>query len=171
MRIIRIIHLAVVAVVVAMAPARAQAAEKRIALVIGNAAYAGHALPTAANDAGLVAQTLQAAGFDVAGARDLDAAAMRATFKEFIDKAAASGPDTVAMVYFAGEGVQLDGENYLVPVDAKFARESDIPLEALRAGDLVKPLAALQLKARILVLDAARANGRKGGRPRKQSIT
>src|SRR5438445_413993 len=106
----------------------AQPAENRIALVIGNAAYQAGALQTPANDAGLVAQTLQAAGFDVVGARDLDIATLRSSFREFLDKARASGPDTVALVYFAGHGLQFEGENYLVPVDARIARDSDVPL-------------------------------------------
>jgi uncharacterized caspase-like protein len=76
----------------------AQQSEKRIALVIGNAAYQVEALPTAANDAGLIAQTLQAAGFDVLGARDLDQDTLRRTFRDFLEKATASGPDTVAFV-------------------------------------------------------------------------
>ena len=79
-------------------PAQAQSSEKRIALVIGNGAYPEGALATPANDAGLIAQTLQAAGFDVTGARDLDTATLRSTFREFLDKAAASGPETVAFV-------------------------------------------------------------------------
>ena len=61
----------------------AQQSEKRIALVIGNAAYQVEALPTAANDAGLIAQTLQAAGFDVLRARDLDQDTLRRTFRVF----------------------------------------------------------------------------------------
>ena len=76
------------------------------------AAYAKVPLATAANDAGLIAQTLQAAGFDVIGARDLDADTLRKSFRDFIQKAEASGPGTVAMVYLAGYGVQLAGENY-----------------------------------------------------------
>src|SRR6476661_3407178 len=103
------------------APVHAQQQEKRVALVIGNSAYSGAALPTAANDAGLVAQTLQAAGFDVAGARDLDATTLRSSLREFVEKASASGPETVALVYFAGYGVQFEGENYVVPVDARIA--------------------------------------------------
>ena len=59
------------------------AAEKRIALVIGEAAYKEHPLATAANDAGLIAQTLQAAGFDVTGARDLDEDGLRARLARF----------------------------------------------------------------------------------------
>ena len=98
--------------------AHAQQQEKRIALVVGNGAYAKAPLATAANDAGLIAQTLQAAGFDVIGARDLDGDTLRKSFRDFIQKAEASGPDTVAMVYLAGYGVQLAGENYFIPVDS-----------------------------------------------------
>ena len=86
----------------------AQTAEKRIALVIGNANYQATRLETAANDAGLIAQTLQAAGFDVVGARDLDEDSLRRAFRDFVEKASGSGPDTVAFVYFSGYGLQLD---------------------------------------------------------------
>ncbi|MFD0936110.1 caspase domain-containing protein, partial [Methylobacterium trifolii] len=139
-------------------PARAQAPEKRIALVVGNAAYAAGALPTTANDAGLVAQTLQAAGFDVVGARDLDEAALRQALRDFLDKAAASGPETVAFVYLAGYGLQLEGENYFAPVDARIGVASDVPVATLRVSDYAKRLAALPLKARFLVLDSGRRN-------------
>src|ERR1700745_4207116 len=94
-------------------PLRAEA-EKRIAFVVGNAAYQAGPLATPANDAGLIAQTLQAAGFDVAGARDLDGEALRAAFRDFLDKAQASGPDTVTFVYLSGYGAQLEGDNYFV---------------------------------------------------------
>ena len=136
--------------------AAAQAPEKRIALVVGNAAYAKSPLATAANDAGLIAQTLQAAGFDVIGARDLDGDTLRKSFRDFINKAEASGPDTVAMVYLAGYGLQLGGENYFVPVDSAISRDTDVPIEALRTGDYIRQLASLPLKAGIVVLDAAR---------------
>jgi uncharacterized caspase-like protein len=134
------------------------AAEKRIALVIGEAAYKQHPLATTANDAGLIAQTLQAAGFDVTGARDLDEDGLRRALRDFLDKASASGPETVAFVYFAGLGLQLDGENYLVPVDAAITRDTDISLRAARLSDYLKPLAALGLKTTVVVLDAAREN-------------
>src|SRR5215208_165197 len=137
-------------------PAAAQAPEKRIALVIGNAAYAKSPLATAANDAGLIAQTLQAAGFDVIGARDLDGDTLRKSFRDFINKAEASGPETVAMVYLAGYGLQLGGENYFVPVDSAINRDTDVPIEGLRTGDYIRQLASLPLKAGIVVLDAAR---------------
>ncbi|WP_420134026.1 caspase family protein, partial [Rhodopseudomonas sp.] len=100
----------------------AQQQEKRIALVIGNAAYAKAPLSTAANDGGLIAQTLQAAGFDVSGARDLDGDTLRGAFRDFMKKAEDSGPDTVAAIYLAGYGVQYAGENYFIPVDSRISR-------------------------------------------------
>ncbi|MGH6811455.1 MAG: caspase family protein [Methylocella sp.] len=146
-------------------PLRAEA-EKRIAFVVGNAAYQVGPLATPANDAGLVAQTLQAAGFDVAGARDLDGEGLRAAFRDFLDKAQASGPDTVAFVYLGGYGAQLDGENYFVPVDAKIAAAPDVAVEALRVSDYTKRLAGLSLKASFIVLDAARVSPfAKSGQP------
>src|SRR5499427_6945694 len=155
MRIIYTLFISAAALLFAWA-ATAQQSEKRIALVIGNAAYQGQPLPTAANDAGLIAQTLQAAGFDVVGARDLDQDALRRSFRDFLDKATGSGPDTIAFIYFAGYGLQLEGENYLVPVDARIARDTDVAASAVRASDYLRPLAALKLKASIVVFDAAR---------------
>ncbi|MGC2092835.1 MAG: caspase family protein [Methylocella sp.] len=146
-------------------PLRAEA-EKRIAFVVGNAAYQAGPLATPANDAGLIAQTLQAAGFDVAGARDLDGETLRAAFRDFLDKAQASGPDTVVFVYLGGYGAQLDGDNYFVPVDAKIAAAQDVAIEALRVSDYTKRLAGLPLKAGFIVLDAARASPfAKSGQP------
>ncbi len=136
----------------------AHAAETRIALVVGNANYSTGALPTPANDAGLIAQTLQAAGFDVVGVRDLDQDSLRKTFRDFIAKVSAAGPDTVAFVYLSGYGLQLEGENYFVPTDANIARDANVSSEALRISDYTKPLAALGIKASIVVLDGARAN-------------
>ena len=145
-------------VLAVMPPAKAQAAEKRVALVVGNAGYQAGALPTPANDAGLIAQTLQAAGFDVVGARDLDQDSLRRTFRDFIAKVSAAGPDTVAFVYFSGYGLQLEGENYFVPTDANIVRDTNVSSEALRVSDYTKPLAGLGIKASIIVLDVARAN-------------
>ena len=136
-----------------------QAAQNpRIALVIGNATYRDAALATTANDAGLIAQTLQAAGFDVVGARDLDGQSLRTAFRDFLDKASAAGPDMQAFVYLAGRGVQYDGDNYFVPVDAQINRDADVPIDALRISDFAHALAQTPGKARIIVLDAARAN-------------
>ena len=144
----------------AAAPSMAQDAggqNPRIALVVGKSAYPDHPLATTANDAGLVAQTLQAAGFDVVGARDLDQNGLRGALRDFLDKAAALGPDMQAFVYLAGRGVQFDGDNYFLPVDARVARDADIPIVAIKISDFSRALAATPGRARILVLDAARA--------------
>lgn len=154
--------LAVVLVLTGLAvagPAQAQnAMEKRIALVIGNSAYKAGALPTPANDAGLIAQTLQAAGFDVIGARDLNQDGLRDALRDFLAKANASGPDTIAFVYLAGYGLQYQGDNYFVPVDAQIANATDVPVEAIRVSDFTRSLAAIRNRGSIVVLDAARAN-------------
>jgi uncharacterized caspase-like protein len=136
--------------------AAAQGQEKRLALVIGNGAYAKGPLATTANDAGLVAQNLQAAGFDVIGARDLDADSLRKTFRDFMQKAESDPANTVAMVYLSGYGIQLAGENYFIPVDSTINRDTDVPIEGLRVSDYTRELASVPLKASVFVLDAAR---------------
>jgi hypothetical protein len=158
MRFIRTLAITACALLALAAARGAQAEERRLALVIGEAAYPAMPIATAANDAGLVAQTLQAAGFDVTGARDLEETALKEAFRDFIDKVNAAGKDVVVFVYVSGYGVQLEGENYIVPVDAKIARDSDIPLRALRVSDYLKPLSASAAKLTIVALDAARAN-------------
>ena len=131
------------------------APEKRIAFVVGNETYAAGALPTAANDAGLVAQTLQAAGFEVVGARDLDAETLRQSYADFLKRLGDAGPDTVAFIYLSGYGLQYGNENYYVPIGANVSRDLDIPVSAVRLSDLTGPLNAMNLKARFMVFDAA----------------
>ena len=140
----------------AAAPAAPQPDEKRIALVVGNGDYQAGKRQTPANDAGLIAQTLQAAGFDVVGARDLDQESLRRSFKDFLEKASSSGPNTIAFIYLSGYGLQLEGENYFAPIDARIERDLDVPTQAVRLSDYTRPLNTLNLKATILVLDAAR---------------
>ena len=140
-----------------------QAAEQRFALVIGNDEYKAAKLATSANDAGLVADALQSAGFTVTGARNLDQATLRESFREFIGQVSAAGPDAVALVYLAGIGLQFNGENYFVPVDADIQRDVDVPLQAIRVSDFTQPLAALPGRVKIVILDAARQNPFGGG--------
>jgi uncharacterized caspase-like protein len=154
-----LVALLVAALALALAlPVAAQAPqpEKRIALVVGDGAYANAPLATAANDAGLIAQTLQAAGFDVVGARDLDGDALRKSFRDFMQKAESAGPGTVAMIYLSGYAMQYVGENYFIPVDSNIGRDTDIPVEGLRLSDYMRQLGTLPLKAGIMVVDAAR---------------
>ncbi|WJR81905.1 caspase family protein [Bradyrhizobium sp. NP1] len=137
----------------------AEATESRVALVIGQSAYrAVPALPNAANDARQMTDLLGAAGFSVTSAPDLGQNEMRQAVSDFAGKIAASGPDTVALVFYAGHGLQIDGENYLVPVDVDPKRESDIPVQAVRLNDLMNTLGALPTRMRIVMLDACRNN-------------
>jgi uncharacterized caspase-like protein len=157
-----------VAAVLALTPGQraAHAAEMRFALVIGNDEYKSAKLATPANDAGLVAEALTAAGFAVTGARNLDQATLRESFREFIGQVAAAGPDAIVVVYLAGYGVQFAGENYFVPVDADLARDVDVPLQAVRVSDFAQPLAALPGRVKLVIVDAARQNAfAQGGEP------
>src|ERR1700749_1807998 len=150
----------------ALGQSPAHAAEQRFALVIGNDEYKSAKLATPANDAGLVANALTAAGFAVTCARNIDQATLRESVREFLGQVAAAGPDAVAVIYLAGFGVQFAGENYYVPVDADLARDVDVPLQAVRISDFAQPLAALPAHVKIVVLDAARQSPfAQGGEP------
>src|SRR5437660_142423 len=135
------------------------AAEARLALVIGQSAYRTvPELPNAANDAKGMAELLGNAGFSVTTAPNLAQNEMRQVISDFAGKVSASGADTVALVFYASHGLQIDGENYLVPVDLDPKREADIPLQGLRLNDLLTTLGALPTRARIFMLDACRNN-------------
>lgn len=147
--------LAAVALIATFAPLPA-AAESRIALVLGNSAYARGAIRNSLADAGLVAEALNGIGFEIMEGADLNQADLRRAFRDFIARAQAAGPDAIAFVYFSGYALAFEGENYLVPVDASLTRENDIPLEAVRLSDVLYPLTASSARAKIVVLDAAR---------------
>lgn len=165
-RWMKYLWLAVLLLGLALGQRTGHAAETRFALVIGNDEYKSAKLPTPANDAGLVANALTAAGFTVTGARNLDQAMLRESIREFLGQVAGAGPDAVAVIYLAGFGVQFAGENYFVPVDADLARDVDVPLQAVRISDFVQPLAALPAHVKIVMLDAARQNPfAQGGEP------
>jgi hypothetical protein len=134
-------------------------AENRLALVIGQSAYKSvPALPNPGNDARAVTQMLTDSGFEVVSAADLSQNQMREKVSEFAGKIAAKGADTVAMIFYAGHGLQIDGENFLVPVDVDVKRESDIPMQAVRVNDILNTLTSVPSKMRFLLLDACRNN-------------
>lgn len=133
--------------------------EQRVALVIGNSNYRNVAhLPNPANDAKAVAQLLNSAGFEVISAADLTHNQMIQAIQDFSAKIAGRGPNTVAMVYYAGHGVQLAGENYLIPVDAKISSEPDLVNDSVRLVDVMATLEAIPSRMRIVILDACRNN-------------
>jgi len=131
-------------------------AEKRVALVLGNGAYQNVApLPNPVNDGATVAATLKAAGFDVVDSRrDLPAAETRRALRDFADR---SRDADIAVVYYAGHGIEVDGTNYLIPVDARLERDTDVYDEAL---SLDRVLVAIEpaKRLRLVILDACRDN-------------
>jgi len=131
-------------------------AGKRVALVIGNSAYQNVAqLPNPANDAAAIADLFTKANFDVVIARhDLKSLDMRRTLREFTDQA--RGAD-VAVIYFAGHGLEIDGTNYLVPVDAMLERDADVDDEAVSLNRILMAAEAAT-KLRLVILDACRDN-------------
>src|SRR6185503_4404074 len=129
-------------------------AEKRVALVLGNSAYQNVApLANPVNDSAKIASTLKEAGFDVVDSRrDLSAADTRRALRDFADR---SRDADIAVVYYAG--IEVDGGNYLIPVDAKLERDTDVYDEALSLDRvLVAVEPAKQL--RLVILDACRDN-------------
>src|SRR3954453_22075046 len=135
------------------------AAESRLALVVGQSAHrSGPALPKPANDARSVTQLLTDSGFEVSTAADLSQGQMREAVSDFAGKVAAKGADTVALVFYAGHGLQIDGENFLVPVDVDPKREADIPIQAVRLNDILNTLTSVPTKMRIVLLDSCRNN-------------
>jgi hypothetical protein len=131
-------------------------AEKRVALVLGNAAYQNVAkLPNPVNDGAVIAATLRNAGFDVVDSRqDLPAAETRRTLRDFADRARDAD---IAVVYYAGHGIEVDGANYLIPVDAKLERDTDVYDEALSLDRVLLAIEPAK-KLRLVILDACRDN-------------
>ncbi|MBR1268775.1 caspase family protein [Bradyrhizobium sp. AUGA SZCCT0222] len=138
---------------------RSLPAEQRVALVIGNANYqTAPRLANPSNDARSVAQLLNTAGFEVTAATDLTRSDMIKAVEDFVDRVSNRGPNAVAMIYYAGHGVQLEGENYLLPIDARISKLSDLDSNSLRLVDLMGTLETISSRMRIVVLDACRNN-------------
>ena len=131
-------------------------AEKRVALVIGNGVYQNvPRLPNPVNDGTTIASTLKNAGFDVVDSRhDLTAADTRRALRDFADRARDAD---IAVVYYAGHGIEVDGGNYLIPVDAKLERDTDVYDEALSLDRVLLAIEPAK-KLRLVILDACRDN-------------
>ncbi len=136
--------------------ATAASADRRVALVIGNSAY-GNA-PTLANtinDATAIAKLFKSVGFEVVISRnDLGVVDFKRTVREFLLTAETAD---VAVVYYAGHGIEIGGDNYLVPVDAKLARDYDVEDEAVSLERIIWALQPVK-RLRLILLDACRDN-------------
>ena len=138
-----------------LAPRQPAATGLRIALVIGNGAYAHvKALPNPTNDARAIAKSLRDIGFTVAEGRDLDRETMQKTIRDFLLQAARA---QIALVYYAGHGVQIDGRNYLVPIDIQFQAGTKMT-DAMVDMDTIMAGLDDQVRTNILILDACRNN-------------
>ena len=131
-------------------------AEKRIALVIGNSAYKNAVkLANPTNDAGSIAALLKSSGFDVVESKsDLDNSSMRRAVRDFTE--AAQDAD-IAVVYYAGHGIEVNGENYLIPTDAALERDIDVEDETVSLDRLIRAMAPVKT-LRLVILDACRDN-------------
>ncbi len=130
-------------------------AEKRVALILGNSIYQNvPPLSNPINDGAVMAATFKNAGYDVVSRFDLSALDTRRVLRDFADRARDAD---IAVVYYAGHGMEVDGTNYLIPVDAKLERDTDIYDEAFSLDRiLVAVEPAKQL--RLVILDACRDN-------------
>ncbi len=130
-------------------------AETRVALVIGNSAYKNApALPNPRNDAEGMAAALKRLGFDVSLGVDLEKQAMERLLQGFVEKLDRAD---VALLFYAGHGLQVSGSNYLIPIDAKLDRETDLAFQTISL-DLVQRLMEQSQRVNIMVLDACRDN-------------
>ena len=131
-------------------------ADKRVAFVVGNSDYKNvTALPNPVNDAAAIAQMFRNASFDVVESRrDLSNFEMRRALREFTEKARDAD---VAVIYYAGHGIEVDGNNYLIPVDAALERDTDAYDEAIGLDRILQAIEPAK-QLRLVILDACRDN-------------
>jgi len=134
-------------------------ANNRLALVIGNSKYE-HVSPlrNPANDADLISEKLLEIGFEVVGARNLTNRKTQQLIQEFANKIGTIGDDGIVLFYYAGHGVQFNGENFIVPVDANLTSDSDIILQGINSSIILKIIELSGAKTNIIILDACRNN-------------
>ncbi len=156
MRIPYAIALTVGLLCVSLCSGSAFAGEKRVALIVGNSAYQNApALPNPARDARAVAAMFTKAGYDVVStAYDLGNLDFKRSIRQFEDAAADAD---IAVVYYAGHGIEIHGVNYVVPVDARLASDRDADDEAIPLDRLIESVDGAK-KLRVIILDACRDN-------------
>ena len=147
-------RLAAVAALLSLAAPLPASAAGRVALVVGNGAYT-HAgrLPNPVNDASDVAAALGRLGFEVTVVRDAGRTALNEALRAFTRRSA--GAD-MALVFYAGHAMEMDGTNYLLPVDARIEQDTDVRYETVTLGDVLASTSGAGL--RVVILDACRNN-------------
>lgn len=130
--------------------------EARTALVIGNAAYDRGPLRNPVNDADSMSEMLTETGFEVRTHTDVSQKEMKRAVRDFGRKIRGSGG--VGLFFYAGHGMQVNGKNYLIPVDAKIESEEDVDIEAVTVNAVLAQMDAADNRLNIVVLDACRNN-------------
>ena len=133
----------------------AQPKENRVALVMGNSAYTSAPLKNPTNDAKDMAAKLKGMGFTVVERNNLTAKQIGSTLREFRSKLT---PGSVALVYYAGHGLQIKGENYFPTVDAEITGEEDVPNQSLAMRQIMDVLEEAKTRLNLVFLDACRNN-------------
>ena len=126
------------------------------AIIIGNANYASMPLKNPVNDARAMADKLGKLGFDVSLHTNISQNQMKRAVNDFSEKLKEDGG--IGMFYYAGHGLQDKGQNYLVPVNAKIQKPSDIEMETLRLRRVLNSMEDAANRLNIVVLDACRDN-------------
>ncbi len=134
-------------------PAAAQ--QSRVALVIGNARYAEAPLKNPVNDARAMAAALRARGFEVLIRENATKQQMEAAVADFGEKL---NENATGLFFYAGHGIQVQGRNYLMPVDARVVSEQRVRLEALDVDAVLDQMQAARSKVSMVILDACRNN-------------
>ena len=132
------------------------AAEPRLALVTGNAAYKSSPLANPVNDARLMEVALKEAGFTVLKAENASIREMRRLVRDFGDRLKSSGG--VGLFYFAGHGVQVRGENFLVSTDSDIRNEDEVADDSVNANVVLEKMQGAGNRMNIIILDACRDN-------------
>ena len=154
MTIIRNAVAACLLVLVFVAPYAAQAGG-RLALVLGNSKYRSvPVLDNPSNDAADLANALRSIGFEVVERRDATRDAMAAAVRDFSERL--RGAD-IALFFYAGHGIQMNGENYLLPVDAKIESQADVRFNTINLTDIRQEMEGAG-RGSIIILDACRDN-------------
>ena len=153
MRSVRSFVVAALAVVVLAVPA-VVLADGRVALVVGNSTYTHIGrLPNPDNDARDMSAALRRLGFEVTTELDADRGELTAALRAFTRRSA--GAD-VSLVFYAGHGIEMGGVNYLLPVDARLERDTDVRYETVTLDDVLAATTGASL--RLVILDACRNN-------------
>ena len=145
----------VVTIVLAITSVSVSAAPRKVALVIGNSAYAEAPLRNPVNDARAMARTLRELGFDVIERVDATQKEMNRAVTAFGEKL---GADSIALFFYAGHGLQVRGKNFLIPVDARITSEPSVRSESIDVDVVLEQIASTGSGLNFVILDACRNN-------------